>query len=153
MSWQKKNWPLQLCSRRRTMPHLDFLWAYRKSNAVKQGDSYPITGMDECRDSLRDARLLFTLDANCSFLQEEVEGIYRDKTEFTLHHRLSQFNRRPFRLRNACENFKQPLEIILSPAKWQLSLVYLDSMIIFYGLWSTCRACLHRIAPTEKGNQ
>ena len=48
---------------------LRFCVDYRRLNALTLRDSYPIPRMDECMDSLGEARIFTTLDANCGYWQ------------------------------------------------------------------------------------
>jgi len=104
---------------------------YRRLNAMTLRDSYPIPRMDECIDSLGDANIFTTLDANCGYWQIEIADQDKDKTTFTSHHGLYRFVRMPFGLRNAPSTFQRVIDIILSTVKWQYALVYLDDVIIY----------------------
>jgi hypothetical protein len=42
---------------------------YQKLNAVTQNDSYALPRVDDCLDSLGEARYFTTLDANCGYWQ------------------------------------------------------------------------------------
>ncbi|CAN8071938.1 unnamed protein product, partial [Agarophyton chilense] len=46
---------------------------YRRLNSVTVRDSYPIPRIDECIDSLGDAQVFTTLDANCGYWKVPVE--------------------------------------------------------------------------------
>lgn len=48
-------------------------------------DRYPIPRVDECIDSLGDAAVFSTLDANNYYFQIETDEAYRDYTAFTSH--------------------------------------------------------------------
>ena len=74
---------------------------YRRLNAVTVRDSYPISRMDECIDSLGDSQVFSTLDCNVGYWQIEIEEEDKDKTAFVTHHGLFRFKRMPFGLRNA----------------------------------------------------
>lgn len=60
-------------------------------NAVMFWDSYPVPGIDECIDCLRDATIFQTLDADRAYLHIELVDEDRDKTELTCGHVLSHF--------------------------------------------------------------
>ena len=110
---------------------LRFCIDYRKLNAMTVRDSYPIPRMDECIDSLGDATLFTTLDANSGYWQVEIDPADRDKTTFTSHFGLYRFLRMPFGLRNAPATFQRAMDVILASVRWQVALVYLDDVIIF----------------------
>jgi hypothetical protein len=58
---------------------------YRRLNALTVRDSYPLPRMDECIDSLGDARIFSTLDCNSGYWQIPVKPADRAKTTFTSH--------------------------------------------------------------------
>lgn len=87
--------------------------------------------MDERIDSLGEATVFSTLDANGSYWQIEIEKSDRDKTAFTSPHGLYRFIRMPFGLRNAPGTFQRTMDVILSTVKWQFALVYLDDIVVF----------------------
>ncbi|CAN8061906.1 unnamed protein product [Agarophyton chilense] len=73
----------------------------RRLNSVTVRDSYPIPRMDECIDSLGDAQISTTLDANCGYWQVPVA------------------------------TFQRALDIIPSKVKRTTALVYIDDVIIY----------------------
>ena len=110
---------------------LRFCVDYRKLNALTIRDSYPIPRMDECIDSLGDAGIFSTLDANSGYWQVEIHPEDKDKSAFSSHFGLFRFTRMPFGLRNAPATFQRVMDVILSSVRWQFALVYLDDVIIF----------------------
>ena len=110
---------------------LRFCVDYRRLNAMTVRDSYPIPRMDECIDSLGDARVFSTLDANSGYWQIEVDPNDRDKTAFTSHFGLYRFKRMPFGLKNAPGTFQRAADVILAKVRWQTALVYLDDVIVY----------------------
>lgn len=110
---------------------LRFSVEYRKLNTVNVRDSYPIPRMDECIDSLGQATIFTTLDANSGYWQIEIDDDGRDKTSFTSHHGLFRFKRMPFGLKNAPGTSQRVVDVILATVKWQFALVYLDDVIVF----------------------
>ena len=58
---------------------------YRRLNAMTIPDTYPIPRMDDCIDSLGDAKIFTTLDANCGYWQLNVDKPDQDKTTFISH--------------------------------------------------------------------
>lgn len=63
---------------------LRFCDKFRKLNFDTMRDSYPLLRVKECIDSLADARIFSTLDANSGYWQIEVGPADREKTTFTL---------------------------------------------------------------------
>jgi hypothetical protein len=58
---------------------------YRKLNALTIKDSYPLSRMDECLDSLGDATVLSTLDCNSGYWQILMKEEDQNKTAFVTH--------------------------------------------------------------------
>ena len=58
---------------------------YRKLNLMAVKDAYPIPRMDECIDSLGDARVFSTLDCNESYWQIPVAEEDKHHTAFACH--------------------------------------------------------------------
>ena len=74
---------------------LRFCVDYRKLNNITVKDTYPLPRMDECLDSLGDARWFTTLDCNAGYWQLRVAEEDRDKTTFTCHCGTYRFCRMP----------------------------------------------------------
>ena len=110
---------------------LRFCVDYRRLNAMSVRDSYPLPRMDECIDSLGEAKVFTTLDCNWGYWQVPIREKDRDKTTFASHSGLYRFLRMPFELMNAPATFQRALDIVLSPFKWRTCLIYLDDVIIY----------------------
>jgi Reverse transcriptase (RNA-dependent DNA polymerase) len=104
---------------------------YRPLNAATVRDSYPLPRMDECINSLGEAKIFTTLDCNSGYLQIPVRPKDREKTTLTSHEGLYWFLRMPFGLRNAPATFQRFVDITLSGLTWNTCLVYLDDIIFF----------------------
>jgi hypothetical protein len=104
---------------------------YRRLHAVTVRYSYPLPRMDECIDSLGDAKISTTLDCNYGYWKILVRLEDREKTTFTSHKGLYWFLRMPFGLRNAPATFQRFVDITLSGLTWKTCLVYLDDIIVF----------------------
>jgi Reverse transcriptase (RNA-dependent DNA polymerase) len=87
--------------------------------------------MDECIDSLGDARIFSTLDFNSGYWQIPVDPADRSKTTFTSHEGLYWFLIMPFGLRNAPATFQRFVDISLAGMTWKTCLLYLDDIIVF----------------------
>ena len=110
---------------------LRFCVDYRELNGVTKRDSYPLRPMDDCIDSLGEAKIFSTLDFNCEYWQIPVAEEDRDKTTFISHVGTYRYLRMPFGLTNAPATFQRAVDILLSNMKWQHCLVYLDAVIIY----------------------
>jgi RNase H-like domain found in reverse transcriptase/Reverse transcriptase (RNA-dependent DNA polymerase) len=104
----------------------------RRLKAVNVRNSYPLTRIDECIDSLGDEKIFTTLDFNSGYWQIPVSPEDREKITFTSHEGLYWFLRMPFGLRNAPATFQRFVDITLSGLTWKTCLVYLDDIIVFY---------------------
>jgi len=104
---------------------------YRKLNLMTVKDAYPIPRMDECIDSLGDARVFSTLDCSAGHWQIPVAEEDKHLTAFTCHSGTWQCVRLPFGLSNAPATFQRAMDMILAGVKCQICLVYLDAVIVF----------------------
>jgi Reverse transcriptase (RNA-dependent DNA polymerase) len=104
---------------------------YRRLNTVTMRDSYPLPRMDECIDSLVDARVFSTLYCNSGYWQIPVSPQDKEKTTFTSHKGLFQVLRMPFGLRNAPSTFQRFVDITLAGLTWKVCVVYLDDIIMY----------------------
>jgi Reverse transcriptase (RNA-dependent DNA polymerase) len=103
----------------------------RLLDAVTVRDSYPLPRMDECINSLGDAKIFTKLDCNSGYCQIPVRPEDREKTTFTSHEGFYWFLRMHFGLRNAPATFQLFVDITLSGLTWKTCLVYLDDIIAF----------------------
>jgi len=110
---------------------LRFCVDYRLLNEFFKRDSYPLPRMDECIDSLGEAKVFSTLDCNAGYWQVLIADGDREKTAFVCHKGAYHYKRMPFVLTNAPATFQRALDIILSGVKWQSCLVYLDDVIVY----------------------
>jgi len=104
---------------------------YRKLNLMTVKDAYTIPRMDECIESLGDARVLSTLDCNARYRQIPVAEEDKHRTAFKCHSGAWQCVRLPFGSCNAPATFQRAMDMILAGVKWQICLVYLDDVIVF----------------------
>ena len=78
---------------------------YRRPNQMTFKDSYPLTRMDACLDSLGDSAYFTTLDANCGYCQLDVHKPHRNKTALVCHRGVFEYKRMPFGLCKATRVF------------------------------------------------
>jgi hypothetical protein len=125
---------------------------YRRLNALTMRDSYPLPRMEECIDSLGDAKIFSTLNCNSGYWKIPVHPDDRAKTTFTSHEGFYRFLRMPFGLRNAPATFQRFVDITLAGLTWKICLVYLDDIIIspkprrnIWNIWMRfCVVCIAR---------
>ena len=65
---------------------------------------YPLPRLEDCIDSLGEAKWFSTLDANCGYWQIEMDENDKPKTAFTAHCGTYRYTRMPFGLKNAPSN-------------------------------------------------
>jgi len=105
----------------------------RNLNIMIIKKAYPIPRIDECIDSLGDARVFSTLDCYAGHWHIPVAEEDKHLTDFTCHLGAWQCVRLPFGLCNARTTFQRAMDMILAGVKWQICLVYLDDVIVFSG--------------------
>lgn len=91
---------------------LRFCVDYRRFNALKLLESYPLLTMNECIGSLKVAQVSSTLDANTAYWQFEIDKYDKGYTASTSHHWLYQFIGIHFDLKNINATF-QPVKVLL----------------------------------------
>ena len=104
---------------------------YRTLNALTIKVTYPWPRMDECLDSLGEAKYFNALDCNSGYWQISIAKEDLNKTTFTFHAGTYRFLRMPFGFCNAPATFQRTVNILLSGYRWKTCLVYLDDVIIF----------------------
>jgi len=104
---------------------------YRRLNNITKKDAYPLPRIEDCLDSLGDAKLFTSLDCTAGYWQVPLRKADQEKTAFKTHCGIYHWLSMPFGLTNAPATFQRALDIIVSGLKWQLCLVYLDDVIIF----------------------
>jgi len=108
-----------------------FFVDYRRLNNITNKDAYPLPRMEDCLDSLGDAKVITSLDCTVGYWQVPLRKEDREKTAFTTHCGIYEWLAMPFGWTNARATFQRALDIILSGLKWKICLVYLDDVIIF----------------------
>lgn len=93
---------------------LRFCVHYRKLNAITKRDSYSIPRIDERINSLGQAIVSSTLDANSGYLQIQIGNSINDDKAFTTDHGLLRSTRVPFRLCNAPGTCLRAMNVIHS---------------------------------------
>ncbi|XP_043208845.1 uncharacterized protein LOC122374269 [Amphibalanus amphitrite] len=104
---------------------------YRRLNDVTHGDAHPIPRVDDCLDSLSGAVWFHTLDLRSGYWQQGLEEGDKEKTAFSTHLGLFEFNRMPFGLKGAPASFQRLMMAVLAGLTWRECLVYLDDIVVF----------------------
>lgn len=94
-------------------------------------DAYPLPRIDESLDALGGSRWFSTLDMMSGYWQIEVDESDKQKTAFTSHKGLFEFNVMPFGLCNAAGTFERLMQTVCAGLRWDICLIYLDDIIVF----------------------
>ena len=104
---------------------------YRKLNDVTIKDSYALPRIDDSLDSLSGAAYFSSLDLASGYWQIPVAEEDRQKTAFSTHMGLYEFQVMPFGLANAPATFQRAMQNTLRGCQWEICLVYLDDVLVF----------------------
>ena len=114
---------------------LRFCVDYRGINSVTKPDQFPLPRIDDLLDQLGHCKYFSTLDLAAGYWQVQMSPSSREKTAFTTHKGLYEFNVMPFGLRNAPAIFQRIMQHILMSIYPQTGptfvSAYLDDIIIF----------------------
>ena len=115
---KKKNGALRFCA------------DYRRLNSVTRKDAYPLPRVDDALDTLAGSRWFTTLDLLSGYWQVELHPEDKQKSAFTTHEGLFEFNVMPFGLCNAPATFQRLMDSVLAGLQWLSCLVYVDDVVI-----------------------
>ena len=82
-------------------------------------------------DALSGSSWFSVLDLQSGYWQQEVRESDREKTAFSTHTGLWEFQRMPFGLKGAPASFQRLMMAVLAGLTWRECLVYLDDVIVF----------------------
>ena len=102
---------------------------FRRLNKVSKIVSYPLPLIDDILTQLGGAKYFTSLDLKSGYWQVKVDEGDKEKTAFTCHKRLFEFNAMPFGLSNAPGVFQELMSIVLQDCG-HFALAYLDDVLI-----------------------
>jgi len=108
-----------------------FCIEYRNLNLMPVRDAFPIPRMDECIDSVGDARMFSALDCNAGYWQISVTEEDKHITALTCHSGAWECVRLPFGFCNAPATFQRAMDTLPAGVKWEICLVYLEDVMVF----------------------
>ncbi|SAM85678.1 uncharacterized protein UBRO_20381 [Ustilago bromivora] len=115
-------------------PKWRFCVDYRGLNTATIANQYPLLHINDIFQALRSHKFFSRLDVVRGYHQLNVnEGDYW-KTTFVCHHRLYQYKRVPFGLKNMLAFFQCFMDHLLGCMRWTEALVYLDDIVVFSSL-------------------
>ena len=118
---------------------------YRKLNSVTKKDAYPLPRMEDALEALSGSKYFSSLDLISGYWQVEVADKDKEKTAFTTHVGLYEFNVMPFGLSGAPSTFQRLMEAVMSGMQWESCMIYIDDIIIFGKTFSEHNARLRKV--------
>ncbi|CAM5166032.1 unnamed protein product [Eretmochelys imbricata] len=112
-----------------------FLRDYCKLNAVTRPDNSPMPRIDDLLEKLGWAQFISTLDLTKGYWQVPLDECAKERSAFTTHLGLYEFNVLPFGLRNAPTTFQRPVDGLLA-GLGDYAVAYLDNVAIFSDSWA-----------------
>ena len=103
---------------------------YRELNKRTTLSSWPLPVIDDLLASLGKAKYFTCLDLKSGYWQVAVDEKDKEKTAFTSHRGIYEYNVMPFGLQDAPSTFQRLMSTVLRDMS-HFSLAYLDDVIIF----------------------
>ena len=103
---------------------------FRRLNAITKKDVYPLPRIEDILDTLGRAQYFTTLDLSAGYWQIQLDASSKEKTAFTTHCGLFQFNRMPFGLCNAPSTFQRLMQTVLVGLEGKTCFVYIDDILV-----------------------
>ena len=138
-------WSSPVCMVTKKDGTIRFCIDYRKLNGLTKKNSYPLPRIDETLDSLGGNKWFCTLDLQSGYWQVGMKPEDMEKTAFSSHLGLFQYNVMPFGLCNAPATFEAMMETLLSDLLWKKCLVYLDDVVVFGKTFAECLSNLEEV--------
>ncbi|CAM4526933.1 unnamed protein product [Caretta caretta] len=108
---------------------------YHKLNAVTRPDNYSMPHTDELLEKLGWAQFISTLELTKGYWQVPLDESAKERSAFTTHVGLYEFNLLPFRLQNAPTTFQRLVDGLLV-GLGEYAVTYLDDVAIFSDSWA-----------------
>ena len=103
---------------------------FRKLNQITKKNSFPLPLIDDILALLGKAKYFTSLDLKSGYWQVAMDDKDKEKTAFTCHKGLFEFNVMPFGLSNAPAVFQELMSVVLR-GYHNFATAYLDDILIF----------------------
>ncbi|KAK3107127.1 hypothetical protein FSP39_007863 [Pinctada imbricata] len=103
---------------------------FRTLNKIVKPISFPLPLIDDILSLIGNAKYFTTLDLRHGYWQVTLDERSKEKTAFSCHRGLFEFNRMPFGLSNAPAVFQELMNIVLQGCEG-FAMAYLDDILIF----------------------
>ena len=104
---------------------------FRKVNDITKTDAHPLPRIDDLLEQFRTARYFSSMDLASGYWQVEMDEQDKEKTAFTCHLGLYEFNVMPFGLKNAPATFQRLMNHVLREYLYEFAVVYIDDILIY----------------------
>ncbi|XP_077501927.1 uncharacterized protein LOC144112953 [Amblyomma americanum] len=123
---------------------------YRRLNAQRLKEKYPLPSMDEQLEKLSGAKLYTVLDLAHGYLQVPLSDEANSKTAFITPDETGQFERMTFGLTNAPSVFQRLMNRVLGPLRGTIAMCYLDDVLIPARNWNELLVRLRQVLEAFK---
>lgn len=104
---------------------------FRRLNQISKNYVWPLPHIDDILASFGQAKCFSSLDLKSGYWQVPMEESDKEKTAFTCHKGLFEFNVMPFGLTNAPSVFQELMTHVLEGINGEFAMAYLDDIVIF----------------------
>ena len=104
---------------------------FRKINDITKTDAHPLPRIDDLLEQFRTARYFSSMDLASGYWQVEMDEQDKEKTAFTCHLGLYEFNVMPFGLKNAPATFQRLMNYVLRDYLYEFAVVYIDDILVY----------------------
>ena len=109
-----------------------FVVDYRKLNSLTKKDSYHLPRIDDTLDCLGGAAYFSVVNFCSGYFHIPLDDDSKQYTAFSTQDGPFEFEVMPFGLCNALSTFQRLMETTLRGLQWQICLVYIDDVIIYF---------------------
>ncbi len=104
---------------------------FRQLNQISKNYVWPLPHIDDILASFGTAKCFSSLDLKSGYWQVPMDPADKQKTAFTCHKGLFEFNVMPFGLTNAPSVFQELMTSVLEGVNGKFAMAYLDDIVIY----------------------